>query len=117
MDDLDDSDEFASSIESGNIEAVSGWYKYRTLDDAKRVQERIEKALEVFGTPAYGYAAVTPKSMEDEPAFVASVGAASLIKLLENFDHLLDSDTEAAFKDTKGRLLRFEEARMRKYDD
>lgn len=113
MDDSDDSDEFESSIESGGIEAVSWWPEYETREDAKRVQERIDEALSVFGTPAQGYAAVTPKSMEDEPAFAASVGVASLIKLLDNYDHLLDEETEQAFEDTKERLLRFEEARLR----
>jgi len=75
------------------------------------------EALEVFGTPAYGYAAVTPKSMEDEPAFAASVGLASLMKLLNNYDHLLDEETEEAFEETKERLLRFEGARIQMDDE
>lgn len=117
MQDSADSDDFESSIELGEIEAVSWWPEYQNRDDAKRVQKRIDEALSALGTPAYGYAAVTSKSMEDESAFIASVGVASLIKLLDNYDHLLDNETEAAFEDTKERLLRFEEARMRMDDD
>jgi hypothetical protein len=98
------------------MEAVSSWPEYETVADAERVRDHIEEALEVFGTPAYGYVAVTPKSMEDEPAFAASVGVASMMKLLNNYDHLLDEETEEVFEETKERLSRFEEARMRMGD-
>lgn len=114
---MEDSDEYESSIESGSIEAVSSWPEYETAADVEGVRAHIEEALEVFGTPAYGYVAVTPKSMEDEAAFAASVGVASMIKLLNNYDHVMDDETEKAFKDVKERLLRFEEARMRMDDD
>lgn len=114
---MGDSDEFESSVESGGIEAVSWWPEYETVQDADRVRDRIEEALDVFGAPAYGYAAVTPKSMEDEAAFTASVGVASLIRLLDNYDHVLDEETEEAFEEAKERLLRFEEARMRMADE
>lgn len=114
---MGDSDEFESSVESDGMEAISMFVEYDSVQDAKSVQESIETALELYGTPSYGYAAVTPQSIEDEAAFTASVGIASLMKLLDKYDHVLDEETEEAFKETKERLRRFEEARMRMDDE
>lgn len=50
--------------------------------------------------------------MEDESAFVSSVGVASLMKLLTDYGHILADETEEAFEDAKERLLRFEGARL-----
>jgi|AntRauTorcE11898_2_1112593.scaffolds.fasta_scaffold10460_3 hypothetical protein len=114
---MGDSDEFESSVELDKIEADTWWPEYEDVSDVEEVAEHIEELLEVFGTPAHGYVAVTAKSMEDEPAFAATVGVASLIKLLEDYGDLLDGETEEAFEDTKERLLRFEEARLRMDDE
>jgi len=114
---MGDSDEFESSIESDEVEAISMFLEFDSVQDAASVQDSIETALELYGTPAYGYAAVTPQSMEDEAAFTASVGIASLMRLLDKYDHVLDEETEEAFEETKERLLRFEEARMQMDDE
>ncbi|AWB28443.1 hypothetical protein [Halococcoides cellulosivorans] len=114
---MEDSDEFETSVDSDSVEAISMFVEYDSVRDAESVQESIETALDLYGTPAYGYTAVTPQTMEDEPAFIASVGIASLMQLLDEYGHVLNEETEEAFKETKGRLLRFEEARMRMDDE
>lgn len=114
---MSDSSDFESSIDSGEMEALSMFLEYDSVQDAQSVQETIETALELYGTPAYGYTAVTPQSMEDEAAFTASVGVASLMRLLDKYGHVLDEETREVFEKAQERLLRFEEARMRMDDE